>query len=25
VSKVERWTIPWHVSVRAEEAAAYQS
>jgi NitT/TauT family transport system permease protein len=25
VSKVERWTIPWHVSVRAEETAAYQS
>jgi NitT/TauT family transport system permease protein len=25
VSKVERLTIPWHVSVRAEETAAYQS
>jgi NitT/TauT family transport system permease protein len=25
VSKVERLTIPWHVSVRAEDVAAYQS
>jgi NitT/TauT family transport system permease protein len=25
VSKIERLTIPWHVSVRAEDAAAYQS
>jgi NitT/TauT family transport system permease protein len=25
LSKVERLTIPWHVSVRAEETAAYQS
>jgi NitT/TauT family transport system permease protein len=25
VSKLERLTIPWHVSVRAEETAAYQS
>jgi NitT/TauT family transport system permease protein len=25
VSKLERLTIPWHVSVRAEDAAAYQS
>lgn len=25
VSKLERLTIPWHVSVRADEAAAYQS
>jgi NitT/TauT family transport system permease protein len=25
VSKLERWTIPWHISVRAEEAAIYQS
>ena len=25
VSKLERWTIPWHVSVRAEETALYQS
>jgi len=25
VTKLERLTIPWHVSVRAEEAAAYQS
>jgi NitT/TauT family transport system permease protein len=25
VSKLERLTIPWHVSVRAEEAALYQS
>jgi NitT/TauT family transport system permease protein len=25
VSKIERLTIPWHVSVRAEETAAYQS
>jgi NitT/TauT family transport system permease protein len=25
VSKVERLAIPWHVSVRAEETAAYQS
>src|SRR5262249_47112957 len=25
VSKLERLAIPWHVSVRAEEAAAYQS
>ena len=25
VSRIERWTIPWHVSVRAEETAAYQS
>jgi NitT/TauT family transport system permease protein len=25
VSKLERWTIPWHISVRAEEAAMYQS
>ena len=25
VSKLERLVIPWHVSVRAEEAAAYQS
>jgi NitT/TauT family transport system permease protein len=25
VSKLERLAIPWHVSVRAEDAAAYQS
>jgi ABC-type nitrate/sulfonate/bicarbonate transport system permease component len=25
VSKLERLTIPWHVSIRAEETAAYQS
>jgi NitT/TauT family transport system permease protein len=25
VSKLERWAIPWHVSVRAEETALYQS
>jgi NitT/TauT family transport system permease protein len=25
VSKLERLAIPWHVSVRAEETAAYQS
>jgi NitT/TauT family transport system permease protein len=25
VSKLERLTIPWHISVRAEEVAAYQS
>jgi NitT/TauT family transport system permease protein len=25
VSKIERLAIPWHVSVRAEDAAAYQS
>jgi NitT/TauT family transport system permease protein len=25
VSKLERWTIPWHISVRAAEAAIYQS
>jgi NitT/TauT family transport system permease protein len=25
VSRLERWTIPWHISVRAEEAAIYQS
>jgi NitT/TauT family transport system permease protein len=25
VSKLERLSIPWHVSVRAEDAAAYQS
>jgi NitT/TauT family transport system permease protein len=25
VSKLERLTIPWHISVRAEEAAIYQS
>jgi len=25
VSKIERVVIPWHVSVRAEETAAYQS
>ncbi len=25
VSKLERWAIPWHVSIRAEETAAYQS
>ena len=25
VSKVERLAIPWHVSVRVEDAAAYQS
>jgi NitT/TauT family transport system permease protein len=25
VSRLERWALPWHVSVRAEEAALYQS
>ena len=25
VSKLERWMLPWHVSVRAEETALYQS
>jgi NitT/TauT family transport system permease protein len=25
VSKLERLAIPWHVSIRAEETAAYQS
>lgn len=25
VTKIERLTIPWHVSIRAEEAAIYQS
>jgi hypothetical protein len=25
VSKLERLAIPWHVSVRVEDAAAYQS
>jgi hypothetical protein len=25
VSKLERLAIPWHVSVRAEDTAAYQS
>jgi hypothetical protein len=25
VSKVERLVIPWHISVRAEDTAAYQS
>ena len=25
VSKLERLAIPWHVSIRAEETAVYQS
>ena len=25
VSKIEHWVIPWHVSVRVEDAAIYQS
>jgi len=25
VSKLERLAIPWHVSVRSEDVAAYQS
>jgi len=25
VSKLERWMIPWHISVRAEETAVHQS
>jgi ABC-type nitrate/sulfonate/bicarbonate transport system permease component len=25
VTKLERLAIPWHISVRAEETAAYQS